>query len=197
MMAKTMIEPELENPASAPPAGSSAKQRRAFIAAAGLSAIGGVGFAWWRSSRSETGQPSEPMDGLWSMHWQSPQGSPIKMQSFKGRPILVNFWATWCPPCVDELPLINAFYRQNVANGWQVLGLAVDKASAVQSFLKTTQLDFPIAMAGLPGTELSRSLGNLSGALPFSVAIGSDGLVRQRKMGRLTPEDLALWVQLK
>jgi thiol-disulfide isomerase/thioredoxin len=197
MMVQIMTEPELENPVPAPQAGNSAKQRRALIAAAGLAALGGAGFAWWRSNRTESNPPSEPMEGFWSMHWLSPQGSPIKMDAFKGRPILVNFWATWCPPCVDELPLINAFYRQNVANGWQVLGLAVDKASAVQTFLKTTPLDFPVAMAGLPGTELSRSLGNLSGALPFSVAIGSEGLVRQRKMGRLTPEDLALWVQLK
>ena len=119
------------------------------------------------------------------------------MQSFKGRPLLLNFWATWCPPCVDELPLINAFYRQNQGNQWQVLGLAVDKLDSVQAFLKRTPLDFPIGLAGLSGADLGRSLGNLTGGLPFSLVIGSDGLVRQRKLGRLREEDLDVWARLK
>jgi thiol-disulfide isomerase/thioredoxin len=186
---------ELTEPLPVPE--SAGRQRRMLIAAAALAALSGGGLAWWRANPGAGSSASEPIEGFWSMHWPSPQGLPVQLQTFRGRPLLINFWATWCPPCVEELPLINAFYRQNSRNGWQVLGLAVDKASAVQSFLKTMPLDFPIAMAGLPGTELSRSLGNLSGSLPFSVAIGSDGMVRQRKMGRLTPDDLAQWVQLK
>ncbi len=119
------------------------------------------------------------------------------MQSFQGRPLLVNFWATWCAPCVEELPLINDFYRQNKANGWQVIGLAVDKLASVQTFLQKMPLDFPVGMAGLGGTELSRALGNLVGGLPFSVVLGGDGSLMQRKMGRLTPADLSAWVRLK
>jgi thiol-disulfide isomerase/thioredoxin len=119
------------------------------------------------------------------------------MESFRGRPLLLNFWATWCPPCVEELPLINAFYRENKANGWQVLGLAVDNLAPVQSFLKKMPLDFPVGMAGLAGAELGRSLGNLTGGLPFSVVLGSDGQTLHRKLGRLNAADLAVWVRLK
>jgi thiol-disulfide isomerase/thioredoxin len=119
------------------------------------------------------------------------------MQSFRGRPLLLNFWATWCTPCVEELPLINDFYRQNKANGWQVLGLAVDKLAPVQAFLQKMPLDFAIGMAGLTGAELGRGLGNLAGGLPFSVVLGSDGMGAQRKLGRLTAADLASWVRLK
>jgi thiol-disulfide isomerase/thioredoxin len=111
--------------------------------------------------------------------------------------LLVNFWATWCPPCIEELPLINAFYRENNANGWQVLALAIDRLAPVQSFLAQHPLDFPVAMAGMSGTELVRSLGNLSGGLPFSVAVGGDGSVLQRKLGRLSSDDLAVWRSLK
>lgn len=119
------------------------------------------------------------------------------MESFRGRPLLVNFWATWCPPCVDELPLINEFYRQNKANDWQVLGLAVDKLAPVRAFLQKMPLDFPIGMAGLSGADLSRNLGNLAGGLPFSVVLGREGLVLQRKMGRLSAADLEAWLRLK
>ena len=89
--------------------------------------------------------------------------------------------------------MINDFFRQQRAKGWQVLGLAVDQQAAVERFLARQALDFPVALAGLPGTELSRSLGNLSGGLPFTVVFDAGGQVRQRKMGKLTAADLAAW----
>jgi thiol-disulfide isomerase/thioredoxin len=119
------------------------------------------------------------------------------MQGFQGRPLLVNFWATWCPPCIEELPLIEAFYQQNKVNGWQVLGLAVDKPERVQSFLKTTPLSFAIGMAGLEGTELSREWGNLTGSLPFTVVFAGDGQIAQHKLGRITQQDLDQWRGLR
>ncbi len=131
------------------------------------------------------------------MQWDMPQGGRVAMEAFRGRPLLVNFWATWCAPCVEELPLINDFYRQNKANGWQVLALAVDRLASVQSFLQKMPLDFPVGMAGASGTELGRGLGNLAGGLPFSVVLSTDGMVVQRKLGRLTPDDLAAWLRLK
>jgi thiol-disulfide isomerase/thioredoxin len=131
------------------------------------------------------------------MQWDTPQGGRVAMESFRGRPLLINFWATWCTPCVEELPLINDFYRQNKANGWQVLALAVDRLAPVQSFMQKLPLDFPVGMAGATGTELGRGLGNLAGGLPFSVVLSGGGLVLQRKLGRLTHEDLASWLRLK
>lgn len=113
-----------------------------------------------------------------------------------GEVTVVNFWATWCPPCVDELPLINGFYREHAASGWQVLGLAVDQAAPVTRFLTHTPLDFGVALAGFAGTELSRSLGNASGALPFSVVFAADGTVKHRKLGKVSPQELALWAQI-
>jgi thiol-disulfide isomerase/thioredoxin len=115
------------------------------------------------------------------------------MQSFQGRPLLINFWATWCPPCIEELPLIETFYQENKAKSWQVLGLAVDNAERVQSFLQANKLSFPIGMAGLEGTQLSRELGNVGGGLPFTVVFSSDGQIAQRKLGRLQVQDLEQW----
>ena len=78
-----------------------------------------------------------------------------------------------------------------------MLGLAVDKKAPVEAFLRRTPLDFPVALAGMAGAELGRSLGNLSGGLPFTVVLSSDGVVQQRRMGRVLPADLDAWLGLK
>lgn len=117
------------------------------------------------------------------------------MAAFKGKPLLVNFWATWCPPCVEELPLLNGFFHENQSKNWQVLGIAVDKLDAVQRFLLKTQLQFPVAMAGMEGTALSRTLGNLGGGLPFTVVFDPRAKVVHRKMGILKPDELQTLVR--
>ncbi len=166
-------------------------------ATAAGAALLGLGTAWWRNQAPHAVPAAEPVQGFWSMQWDTPQGSKLSMQSLQGRPLLLNFWATWCAPCVEELPLINDFYRQNKSNGWQVLGLAVDKLAPVQGFLKKMPLDFPVGMAGLSGAELGHGLGNAAGGLPFSVVLGANGAVLYRKLGRLHAEDLARVLSLK
>ena len=107
--------------------------------------------------------------------------------------MLLNFWATWCPPCVEELPMIDAFWREHAAKGLQVVGLAIDQPSAVKRFLERQALGFPVGLAGLGGTELARSLGNETGSLPFSVFFAADGRVLAKKLGQLSREDLVGW----
>lgn len=173
-------------------------QRRWLLGATAASAaVLGVGAAWWRNQEPPVPAKSVPPDGFWTSQWEMPQGGMLNMQSLRGRPLLVNFWATWCAPCVEELPLINDFYRQNKVNGWQVLGLAVDKLAPVQSFLRKLPLEFPIGMAGLAGTDLGRGFGNLAGGLPFSVVLNSEGMLVQRKLGKLNSADLDNWLRLK
>lgn len=180
-----------------PDVAANAPRRRVMLGVAAAAALAGVGVGWWSARTDDTTAVDTLVDGFWSLQWDTPEGHPLPMQSFRGRPLLLNFWATWCPPCVEELPLINAFYRQNRGNRWQVLGLAVDKLEPVQSFLKKMPLDFPVGLAGLSGAELGRSLGNLTGGLPFSIVLASDGSIAHRKLGRLRVEDLDAWARLK
>lgn len=184
-----------------------------FGGAAALAAGAGVGVAWWRSTQTDAAQSLQlqakeanqgASDGIsskeadfWQLSFETPTGQTLETRQFRGKPLIVNFWATWCPPCIEELPLLDYFYQENKVRNWQVLGLAVDQPSAVRQWLAARPLNFPVGMAGLRGTDLSKSMGNLSGGLPFSLVFGASGSVIHRKVGKVLPEDLAQWVQLK
>lgn len=171
-------------------------QRRTFWMTGVALAAAGAG-AWWAQRRLAL----EPVLGeaeaaFWMGEFDSPAGEKLRVADFRGRPLLVNFWATWCPPCVEELPMLNNFHQAQASRGWQVLGLAVDQPSAVRGFLQKLPLNFPVGMAGFGGIELSRTLGNPAGALPFSVVFAPSGEVVHRKLGKLSESDLTQWAQL-
>jgi len=172
--------------------------RRGWLAiAAGVAvAAGGTGLAL-RRSWQQSRELSAVETLLWQQTFSQVDGTVLAMAAFKGKPLVLNFWATWCPPCLEELPLLNAFFSENKAKNWQVLGLAVDQALPVKRFLAHSPLSFPVALAGFPGVELSRSLGNLSGGLPFTVVFGSAGEVQHRKMGKLNSTELQAWSRLQ
>jgi thiol-disulfide isomerase/thioredoxin len=175
-----------ETTAASPPS----RHRRWLVAAFGVAAAAaGAGLALWRQQPASGGDAS----ALWTLTFDTPAGQQIPMASLRGKPLVVNFWATWCPPCVEELPLLDRFSREQAAKGWQVVGLAIDQPSSVRKFLAATPVTFPIGLAGLEGTELGKSLGNTAGGLPFTVVLGADGAVRERRIGKLAPADLARW----
>lgn len=169
-------------------------RRRAVVlgAAGAVAALAGAAVAWRRFQPGPVDAAALPP--LWALSFDTPAGAVLPMESLRGKQLLINFWATWCPPCIEELPMLDAFYKQNAAKNWHVLGLAVDQPSAVRKFLARMPLSFPIGLAGLEGTELAKSLGNQAGGLPFTVVIGSDGQIRQRKMGKIDADDLKAWV---
>jgi thiol-disulfide isomerase/thioredoxin len=147
--------------------------------------------AMWRFEPRDVAQAeSHP---FWAQQYETPSGEALAMAGFKGKPLLLNFWATWCPPCIDELPMIEAFWRENTAKGHQVVALAIDQPSAVRKFLARQTLGFPVGLAGLEGTQLAKSLGNAAGGLPFTVFFKADGSIWRQKMGQLTSNDLAQW----
>lgn len=165
-------------------------QRRHVIltaGVAGLAAAAGAGWALWRQRAGDDGA------ALWPLRFDRPQGGELALAEFRGQPLLLNFWATWCAPCVKEMPLLDAFHRERRGQGWNVVGLAIDGPSPVRDFLTKVPVGFPIGLAGMNGVDLVRSLGNSGGGLPFSVVFDRRGQVAFRKLGAVSSEELREW----
>jgi thiol-disulfide isomerase/thioredoxin len=187
-------------PPEAPPPNVPARRRwfaaMALVGAAGLT----NGWVWYRQQHPTPVPPNtsndSPPNSLWDQTFPTLNGSNLTLSSFKGKPLVLNFWATWCPPCVKELPMLNQFARDMGPQGWQVIGLAVDQAPAVQKFLSQSPVQFDIALAQANGLNLAFQLGNAAGGLPFTVVLDATGRIKTRKIGAIHPEDLAHWVTL-
>jgi thiol-disulfide isomerase/thioredoxin len=164
--------------------------RRRWLLAGGATVVGaGAGLAFWQRQR-----PAEP-EGFWSLSFDRPDGSRLALAELRGAPLLLNFWATWCPPCVREMPALDRFAKAQAARGWRVLGLAADKAEPVREFLARTPVSYPIALAGFAGIGLSRELGNEGGGLPFTVIFDRRGRIHARHTGEARGADLAAWAR--
>lgn len=168
--------------------------RRALL---GLAGVAGLGAGLWWSNRQPDPTAQEELAPLpadfWSLQFDTPTGAPLKLSEWQGRPLLINFWATWCPPCVKEMPDLERFHQVQKSRGWTIVGLAVDAPTPVREFLARTPVSFPVGLAGFGGTELSASLGNTAGGLPFTVLVDGQGRLVKRKMGATTFEELQHW----
>ena len=167
-----------------------------LIGAGAAAAAAGLGWQHWGET-SRSAQPAlqaePPAGGLWTMAFEKPDGGRLSMASLRGQPLLLNFWGTWCPPCVKEMPELDRFARQFKAQGWQVVGLAVDNPKAVRDFLARSPVSYSIGLAGFEGSELARKLGNDQSGLPYTVAFAANGTVLQRKAGPTTLDELTRW----
>jgi thiol-disulfide isomerase/thioredoxin len=201
-----MNPPEPHPPSALPNESSRRRQWLALAAVGGIAGAAGAGWGWWRQ-HSAGADPTQRLPEMaadataqagasfWTLRFEQPAGGELATASLRGRPLLVNFWATWCPPCIKEMPLLDQFARAQAVKGWQVLGLAVDSPSPVRSFLQRQPMSFPIGLAGMDGVELAKSLGNAGGQLPYSVVFDRDGRFRHRKLGVVDAALLADWVK--
>lgn len=118
------------------------------------------------------------------------KGRPRRLLDWRGQALLCNFWGTWCPPCLEEMPLLDSFLDKIRAKRGEIVGIAIDNASNVWQFSRKHKIRYPILLAGLHVFALLRRLGNSAEALPFTVILDRAGAVGYRKLGAVKPADL-------
>ncbi|HET9822815.1 MAG TPA: TlpA disulfide reductase family protein [Burkholderiaceae bacterium] len=165
-------------------------RRRVLGATAALAVGAGVAVQWLGGKPHGDAASGPP----WSLSFDRPDGSRLSMAPYLGQPVVLNFWATWCPPCLREMPALDRFQREFRSIGWRVVGIAADKPQAVQAFLARVPVSFDIALAGFAGIELSRQLGNEAGGLPFTVIYERSGRIVRSHAGETRFEQLVSWV---
>lgn len=113
--------------------------------------------------------------------------------AYAGRPVLVNLWASWCGPCIEEMPELDRFAREQGETGVQVLGIALDDAEAVQRFLQTVPVDYAIALDAPGPADAGVRLGNPRGVLPYTVLIDADGRLVRHRIGPFAHGETERW----
>lgn len=170
-------------------------RRRLIGAGAALAALAaGGGWRLWHE-RQQAAALDASTGGVWQMRFMQLSGEELVMGKLLGQPLLLNFWGSWCPPCVQEMPDLDRFARQFAPQGWQVVGLAVDNPKAVREFLAKSPVSYTIGLAGFEGAGLTRDLGNSQGGLPYTVAFNRRGEVVQKKAGQTHFEELVAWAR--
>lgn len=133
---------------------------------------------------------TRPATGLLGTTLPDAEGRQQRIDQWRGKVVVVNFWATWCAPCREEMPLFVRVQNELGERGLQFVGIAVDQVEKVKPFARELGLNYPILIGGYGAMELSRTLGNTVMALPFTVIIDRQGNIAHEQLGIVKPETL-------
>lgn len=125
---------------------------------------------WWRA-----GSQAEASAALMSARLTDLQGQPRSIDAWRGQVLVVNFWATWCVPCREEIPVFIKLQNRHGARGLQFIGIAIDQREKVDAFVREFGINYPVLLGSIDAVELSRRAGNRLGALPYTVMIDRSG----------------------
>ncbi len=176
--------------------------RQIFLLLFAVAAAGMVGFLLARQLREARygDEPAAATPGVVAIGDPRPEltlpdlsGTRVSLSRFDGKPVLLNFWASWCPPCVEEMPVLDAFARAHP--DWQVVGIAVEPGDAARDYLAAHPVSYPVFIGSADGPDESLQFGNTRGVLPYTVLIGADGRIVKRHAGAFDRDALDAWVR--
>lgn len=116
-------------------------------------------------------------------------------KAYAGRPLLINVWASWCGPCIEEMPELQRFHTEQGGNGVQVIGIALDDEAAVRAFLQKIPVAYPIYADAAGPRDAGVRLGNPKGVLPYSVLISADGQLLKQRIGPFDQGEISNWAK--
>lgn len=129
-------------------------------------------------------------EALRSASFMDLSGKPRRLAEWDGRILVVNFWATWCPPCREEIPALVRVRDKLHLSGVEFVGIALDQEPKVREFARNVQISYPLLLADGSGLDLVRKLGNLGGGLPFTIVLDHEGTIAHRNLGALTQQNM-------
>lgn len=157
----------------------------AFVSAAGGYALN----LWWRSGDGSehppAGDPKAVAEAVFAARLADLQGSTQTLEQWRGRVLVVNFWATWCTPCREEIPVFVRMQKRYGAQGLQFVGIAIDQPDKVAEFAREFRINYPVLLGGLETMELLQLSGYRSGVLPFTLVIDRSGNIARQELGGL------------
>jgi thiol-disulfide isomerase/thioredoxin len=136
------------------------------------------------------GRAHTAVTNLYAQSLNDLSGKPQALSQWKGKPLLVNFWASWCAPCVSEMPELSELAVKDGGKRFNVIGIGIDSPTNLAEFAKKIKISYPLYVGGMGATDLARNLGNANGGLPYTVLIGADGQVKKTYLGRLKFDQL-------
>jgi len=147
--------------------------------------------AWFAQTRyAPQAVTPQAISALWSLQFADLRGQAQPLSQWRGKVLVLNFWASWCAPCREEMPDFDALRRQYQDRGVEFVGIAIDNEKNVTQFLQTMPVSYPILIGEGAALALARQLGNTSGALPYTLVIDSGGNIALSHLGLLPRERL-------
>lgn len=135
---------------------------------------------------SKTPTPTSSTQALFTANFPDEYSQPQALNQYEGKVIVLNFWASWCEPCREEMPELSELHTANKDKNVVVLGMAIEDVAGVNDFLKETKVSYPLFAADVQGMDIAASLGNNKGVLPYTVIIKADGSIAKTYFGRIT-----------
>lgn len=161
-----------------------------YATVAVMAAAAGVGVQVWRASGKSPAPAANPAEAILALRLPDPQGKTEALEQWRGKVLVVNFWATWCVPCREEIPMFIRMQDKYRNRGVQFVGIAIDEPGKTAQFAREFGVNYPVLIGGFDVVDKSRDAGNQKRGLPFTLVFDSAGAIKSAELGGLKQEKL-------